>query len=174
MESLYNEIRIEIFKFVNTPNSLALTDRKWYAISRDPHARAEWLIYKYGRAHALFHAVRLGNGFITEDVVQALLTRNAIISRYFIQRLLMHFGVDDEKLIGFKIGVNQIDFVRIRAFQKKVYPPWASNLLMPVFIELLNEGYNVLGHNLAVKGNDMELFILLSTDPLAINNDPQI
>src|SRR3954447_21712338 len=106
MESLYDEIRIKIFKFVYTPISLALTNRKWYAISQDPHARAEWLIYKYGRAHALFHAVKLGNGFITEDVVQALLAKNAIISRYFIQRLLMHFGVYDEKLIEFEIEYN--------------------------------------------------------------------
>ena len=87
MQPIYDEIRTEIFKFLNTPISLALTNCKWYAISQDPHTRAEWLIYKYGRAHALFHAVRLGSGFITEDVVQALLARNAIISRYFIQRL---------------------------------------------------------------------------------------
>src|SRR3954462_8265906 len=113
MESLYNEIRIEIFKFVNTPNSLALTDRKWYNISQDPHARAEWLIYKYGRAHALFHAVRLGNYFITEEVVQALLARNAIISRFFIQRLLMHFGYN-ENLIELRID-RQIDVDRIQA-----------------------------------------------------------
>src|SRR4051812_9421410 len=157
MESLYNEIRIEILKFVNTPISLALANRTWYSISQDPHARAEWLIYKYGRAHALFHAVRLGNGFITKDVVQALLARNAIISRYFIQWLLMHFGVYDEKLIEFKIGtsVSQIDFDRIRAFQKKVHPLWASNLPVPVFIELITEGYNILkDNNLAAKGND--------------------
>src|SRR3954463_16712273 len=119
MDSLHVELKIEIFKHIDIPFSLILTNRSWYLISQDSYTRANWLIYKYGRAHALFHAVRLGNGFITEDVVQALLTRNAIISRYFIQRLLMHFGVDDEKLIGFKIGVNQIDFVRIRAFQKK-------------------------------------------------------
>src|ERR1044071_3425000 len=118
MWSLCGELRIEIFKLVDKPISLSLTNRKWYAISQDPHARAEWLIYKYGRAHALFHAVKLGEGFITEDVVQALLARNAILSRYFIQRLLMHFGKYDEKLIEFEIeyNVNQND----RAFQKKL------------------------------------------------------
>src|SRR4051812_25950412 len=105
MEALSNEIRIEIFKFGNT-TSLSMTNHKWYAISQDPHARAEWLIYKYGRAHALFHAVRLGGSFITEDVVQTLLAKGAIISRYFIQRLLMHFGSYDEKLIELKIKHN--------------------------------------------------------------------
>src|SRR3954452_20571890 len=103
MQSLHDEIGIEIFEFVNTPISLLITNRKWYAISQDPHTRAEWLIYKYGKAHALFHAVRLGSGFITVDVVQALLAKSAIISRYFIQRLLMHFGAYDEKLIELQI-----------------------------------------------------------------------
>src|ERR1051325_11389870 len=112
MMPLSDELRVEIFKYLNTPISLALTNRKWYAISQDPHARAEWLIYKYGRAHVLFHAVRLGEGFITEDVVQALLARNAILSRYFIQRLLMQFGSFDERLIELKIehNVNSVAF----------------------------------------------------------------
>ena len=160
MQSIYDEIRIEIFKFLNTPISLVLTNHKWYSISQDPQARAEWLIYKYGRAHALFHAVRLDSGFITENVVQALLARNAIISRYFIQRLLMHFGKYDEKLIEFEIehNVNQINFDRIHS-------PWASNLPLQIFTRLLTEGYIILNDNLATRGNDMELFYLLSRDP---------
>src|ERR1043166_3658831 len=177
MEFLYNELRIEIFKFVDKPISLALADRKWYSISQDPHARAEWLIYKYGRAHALFHAVRLGGSFITEDVIQALIARNAIISRYFIQRLLMHFGKYDEKLIELKIehNVNQIDFDRIRAFQKKLHSPWASSLSLLVFTRLMTEGYNNLNdNNFTTKGNDMELFHFLCAGPLVINYAPQI
>ncbi|RGB40231.1 hypothetical protein C1646_753605, partial [Rhizophagus diaphanus] len=127
MQSLLHEIRSEIFKFIDTPISFILTDRKWYAVSQDPHARGEWLIYKYGRSHALFHDVRLGNDFLTLDVVQALLARNALISRYFIQRLLMQFGSYDDKLIERKIqhNVNQIDFDRIRDFKNKLRSPWA-------------------------------------------------
>src|SRR4051812_41841858 len=127
MQSLYNELRFRIFQFVDTPISLALTDRAWYSVSRDPQSRADWLIYKYGRAQAFFHSVRLGNSFLTVDVIKALLAKNAIISRYFLQRLLMHFGSYDEKLIELKIehNVNQIDFDRIRAFQKKLSSPWA-------------------------------------------------
>jgi hypothetical protein len=161
MQSIHDEIRIEIFKFVKTPISLVLSNRKWYVISQDPQARAEWLIYKYGRAYALFHAVRLGGGFITEDVVQALLARNAIISRYFIQRLLMHFGKYDERLIEFEIQHN-VNINRIRAFQEKLHSPWASNLPLPILTKLMTEGYNILNdNNLAVKGNDMEKFNLL-------------
>jgi hypothetical protein len=173
MESLYNELRIEIFKFVDTPISLALTNKKWYAISQDPQSRADWLIYKYGHAHALFHAVRLGNSFLTSEVLHSLLNKNAIISRYFIQRLLMHFGPYDEKLIELKIehNVNQVDFDRIRTFQKKISSPWpwASNLPLPIFTKLITAGYN----NLVIKGNDMELFHFLSAGPLVINQAPQ-
>src|ERR1044072_3122225 len=103
MELLYDELSIEIFKYNATPINLSVTNKKWYNISRDHHARAKWIIYKYGKAHALFHAVRLGNSFITEEVIQALLSKDVILSRYFIQRLLMHFGTYDEKLIKLKV-----------------------------------------------------------------------
>ena len=56
MQSLSDELDISIFKFVTTPISLAVSCNKWHRISLDPHARAEWLIYKYGKSHALFHA----------------------------------------------------------------------------------------------------------------------
>src|SRR4051812_14192533 len=174
MQFLPNEIRSEIFKFIDTPISLILSDRKWYAISQNPHDRAKWLNYKYGRSHALFHSVRLGD-FLTVDVVQALLSRNAIISRYFIQRLLMHFGPYDEKLIELKIqhNVNQIDLDGIRAFQKKLRFPWASNLPLPIFTKLITEGFNLFGHDFVIKGNDMELFHFLSAGPLVINDAHQ-
>ena len=171
-----NEIRIGIFKFVTTPISLILTSHQWHSTSKDPHAKAEWLIYKYGPSHAFFHAVKLGNNFITEDVVQALLSRGATLSRYFVQRLLMHFGTYDERLIELKIehNVNQIDFDRIRAFQKKLKWPWGSNLPLSVFTKLITEGFNILkDHDLATKGNDMELFNFLSAGPLVINQAPQ-
>src|SRR5581483_3310004 len=161
MQTLY-ELNVDIFRFVTTPISLILTNRQWYTISKDAHARAEWLINKYGRAHALFHAVRLGNSFITQEVVQALLARKAIMSRYFIQRLLMHFGSYDEKSIELQTELN---------IQKKL---WASNLPLPVFTKFITEGYNILNdRNLVAKGNDMELFHFLSAGPLVINHAPQ-
>lgn len=48
MESLYGELKVEIFRYVFTPMSLVLLNRNWYSMSQDPHARAEWIIYKYG------------------------------------------------------------------------------------------------------------------------------
>ena len=52
-----------------------------------------------------------------------------------------YFGTYDEKLIELKIehNVNQIDFDRIRAFQKKLKSPWASNLPLPIFTKLVIE-----------------------------------
>lgn len=123
MQSLYYELRIIIFKYVDTPISLILTDRKWYAITQDPYARAEWLIYKYGKTHAIFHAVRLGSDFITVGLVRNLLVRNAIISRYFIQRLLMSIGSEGKKLIEIrnKHNANQVDFDNSTwSLQKKI------------------------------------------------------
>ncbi len=62
--------------------------------------------YKFGRAHAFFHAVRPGKGFITVEVIQSLLSKNAMVSRYFIQRLLLNFGSYDERLIRIRAEYN--------------------------------------------------------------------
>ena len=78
---LLNGFRIAVFKYVPSPISLILTSK----------------------SHALFHAVRYGNGFITEEVIQALLSNGVTLSRYFVQRSLMHFGTYDERLIELKI-----------------------------------------------------------------------
>ncbi|GES79587.1 hypothetical protein GLOIN_2v1595045 [Rhizophagus clarus] len=88
----------------------------------------------------------------------------------------MHFGNYDEKLIELKIehNVNQVDFDRIRAFQRKLQIPWASNLSLPIFTKLITEGCVILNdQELATKGNDMELFHFLSAGPLVINFAPQ-
>ena len=142
------EIKINIFKYVNYPLNLALTCRNWSIIAKDPYAKTEWLIIHYGKAHALFHAVRLGPTFIDITVCQILITRKVIISRYFVQRLLMHFGKYDQKLIKLKIEhyVGQLDADRIRAFQQKIKSPWASNLPITVFTYLLDEGYKQLSN----------------------------
>uniref|UniRef100_U9U891 Uncharacterized protein n=1 Tax=Rhizophagus irregularis (strain DAOM 181602 / DAOM 197198 / MUCL 43194) TaxID=747089 RepID=U9U891_RHIID len=98
METLCNELKVEIFRYVFTPIALVLLNCNWHSTFQDPHVRAEWIIYKYGRAHALFHAIRLGNHFVTVEVVQ-ILAKKAIILRYFMQRLMIQFGTYDPKLI---------------------------------------------------------------------------
>ena len=141
MNVLYNELRVEVFKYTKTPISLLLTNRDWYALSKDPHVRAEWLIYKYGKAHALFHAIRLAGTFTTLDVIRSLLAKNVIVSRYFIQRLLMQFGCFDQKLIDLKLmySANQANFDKLVEIKNAVRLPWASKLPLPIFNHLITE-----------------------------------
>jgi hypothetical protein len=167
MESLCCELKTEIFRYVSTPISLILINRNWYFTSQDSHARAEWIIYKYGRAHALFHAIRLGNNFVTVEVVQVLLAKKAIMSRYFIQRLMMQYGTYDPKLIEMKNKYN----INIDVPKNK---PWASDLSLPVFTKLIAEANNELKTDIAVRGNDLELFHYLTAGTHAINRAPPI
>uniref|UniRef100_U9UQK5 Uncharacterized protein n=1 Tax=Rhizophagus irregularis (strain DAOM 181602 / DAOM 197198 / MUCL 43194) TaxID=747089 RepID=U9UQK5_RHIID len=106
MKILY-EIKIVIFKYVENPISLALANRAWYTIFHDPHARSEWLLNKYGRAHALFHAVRLGRNFLTLDVIKCLMAKKAILSRYFVQRLMLQCGGCDGRLLELRNTLNK-------------------------------------------------------------------
>ena len=64
LQSFEDEIKTNVFKYVDSPINLALTCRSWSIISKDAYAKTEWLLVHYGRAHALFHAVRLGPTFI--------------------------------------------------------------------------------------------------------------
>src|SRR4051794_21463072 len=173
-QNFEDEIKKNIFKYVNSPLNLALTCRNWSVIAKDPYSKAKWLIVRYGKDHALFHAVRLGPTFIDIPVCQTLIARKVIISRYFVQRLLMHFGKYNQKLIELKLehNVGQLDADKIRAFQQKNKLPWASNLPITVFKHLLDEGYKRLfnaNEDLPSKGNDMKLFHFLSVGPHVIN-----
>ncbi|CAG8716548.1 1181_t:CDS:2, partial [Funneliformis mosseae] len=69
-ENIVDEVKINFFKNVENPINLALSSRSWARIAEDP----------------------LGPSFIDVAVCQDLFARKVIISRYFIQRLLMHFG----------------------------------------------------------------------------------
>jgi hypothetical protein len=147
-------------KYVIFPINLALTCRDWLIIVKDPYARTEWLIENYGKSHALFHAVRLGPTFIDIPLCQTLIARKVITSRYFIQRLLMHFERYDQKLIELKIEHN-VGLDAIQNFQQKRKTPLASNLSIFVFTYLLDERYKQLSNTnkeLLSKGNDINCF----------------
>ena len=72
-----------MMKCILKKNNLALTCRNWSVIAKDPYAKTEWLIVHYGKAHALFHAVRLGPSFIDIPVCQTL------TSQYYMEDLLL-------------------------------------------------------------------------------------
>lgn len=171
MQYIEDEIKIKIFKYVEYPLNLSLTCRSWSVISKDPYAKTEWLLVHYGKAHALYHAVRLGSTFIDIPVCQSLIARKIIISKYFIQRLLMHFGSYDSKLIQFEIehNVGQLDVDRIRAFQQKIKSIWTNDdLLMTALTYLLLDKRHA--EDLYSKGNDMELFHFLTAVFHVINH----
>ncbi|CAJ0648939.1 4310_t:CDS:2, partial [Entrophospora sp. SA101] len=58
----------------------------------------------------------------------------ANLSRYFIQRLLLQYGQEDEGLIKLRLQGNNND----KAFQKGIKTPWSSDIPMDVDIEVEN------------------------------------
>ncbi|PKY19790.1 hypothetical protein RhiirB3_432937 [Rhizophagus irregularis] len=57
-ENFVDEIKINIFKYVNHPLNLALTCRKWSIVVKDPYAKTEWLIY-FGNNKKLFSSDKI-------------------------------------------------------------------------------------------------------------------
>jgi hypothetical protein len=115
---------MNIFKYVNSPMNLDLTCQNLSVIVKNPY---ELLIICYGgKAHILFHAIIRFPTFINISVCQNLIAGNVMISRYFIQRLLMHFGKYDQRLTDLKIDYDEYDVEhdnssRIRILQQF---PW--------------------------------------------------
>ncbi|CAG8713914.1 15315_t:CDS:2 [Cetraspora pellucida] len=165
---LVDEISIQIFQYVESPLNLMLTCRHWYKISIDQQARAKWIIYKYGHAHALFYAIKFGQNFINLAVVRAIIANKAIISRYFVQRLLLHFGKFDKDLVALKMEYNNNSGrANNNSFQQNI--PWANDLGTTVFLYILRVAAEQFGESrLPLKGNDMELFHFLSAGPYAL------
>ncbi|CAG8663932.1 16985_t:CDS:2, partial [Cetraspora pellucida] len=141
-------IKTRIFKHIKYPKALIVTCKDWHEIAKNSDAKAEWIIQNYTREHALFHAVRLGPLFLDEPTAKAIITKGAILSRYFIQRLLNSFGKYDQKLMEQKIAhnVKQIDTEQIKSLQKKARTPWATEWALPdvrIVIERLLELINI-------------------------------
>ncbi|CAB5378502.1 unnamed protein product [Rhizophagus irregularis] len=141
MQYIGDEIKINIFKYVNYPLNLALTCRNWSVFIKNPYAKSEWLIVNYGKAHSLFYAINLGPTFIDIAVCQTLIARDIIVfTRYFTQRLI-------QLKIEYNDNINQIGADRLS---------YVSNLPVSVFIYLFNEGYKQLStKNLTSKCNDI-------------------
>ena len=129
------------------PLNLTLTCRKWFIITNGPYAKTEWLIIHYGKAHAIFYALRLSPTFIDTSICQ-----NDIVT------VLTHLGYDQQLL---EHNVCQLDAVRIHALQS---PCWIGNLptiMMSVFTHLLDEKYKQFydkDKDLTPKENDLVHF----------------
>src|SRR5438105_271441 len=86
LDGLATELKVEVILHLSNPTSLAKCSREWNHIVNSPATKSMWLIGRYGKTHALFHAVRMGEPFINVDVVECLFAQKAHLSRYFIQR----------------------------------------------------------------------------------------
>ncbi|CAG8775830.1 12554_t:CDS:2, partial [Cetraspora pellucida] len=123
------ETMINIFIHVESPKNLATSCKQWSIIARDHHAKAEWIIHKFGLAHCLFHSIRLGSTFINVAVAQTIILKGGILSRYLIQWL-----INDKKT------------------------SWVKNLSPDIFMFLLNKAYDTFKDDLYQNGNDMKDF----------------
>ena len=76
----------------------------------------------------------------------------------------MHFGPTDQKLIELReeYNVNQVD-------RRNLHASWPSNLSALIFAKIITEASNILkDQDLAIKGNDMELFHFYPPIPLIL------
>src|SRR5437763_1975649 len=89
------ELQVEIILELSNPTPLARCARHWYVIVNTPFVKAKWLIRRHGKAHALFHAVRMSEPFINVDVVECLFAQKAHLSRYFVQERIFGIGKSD-------------------------------------------------------------------------------
>ncbi|RIA80641.1 hypothetical protein C1645_838327 [Glomus cerebriforme] len=151
MENFEKTIKINIFKYVDNPMNLVLSCRTWSDVAKDFRAKAEWLLNQYGKIDAFFHAVRFGPPFIDIDVCRVLVSRNAIFSGYFIDKLLKHFGSRDPKLCAFEEEYNVNQF--------EIESPWASNLPLSVFKYLMEEGHERANYDSSINERVMKLFL---------------
>ncbi|CAG8638339.1 11093_t:CDS:2 [Paraglomus brasilianum] len=126
------ELKVEIASYLEKPYLLGCCSREWYSVVNSPHTKYRWLLNKYGRVHALFHAVRIGEPLLNISVIELVL-KNSLISRYLVQRLKLVYGKHClwgnnisnnvyERIINFKEGYrndNHNDMHSIRQVLKK-------------------------------------------------------
>ncbi|CAG8464906.1 5063_t:CDS:2 [Scutellospora calospora] len=149
-----NEILCYIFKYNRDLLNTMLTCKKFNNII-DHQFKADWIIYHYGKLHVLFYAIILPK-FIDMKTVKSIVKKGGIISRYFMQKLLIAFGKEDsvlheQKLIGNPDMKKEIN--------------WCNDLSVSIFCYLLDEAMKLYDNDLYLKGNDMELFHFLTGGP---------
>ena len=69
---LDHEVIVIIISYLENPLSLAICSHGWYDLVYSSDAKSTWLLRQYGKTHALFHAVRIGDSFINSEVVELL------------------------------------------------------------------------------------------------------
>lgn len=173
MNKLPVESKQYIFIIMSEPASLAEVSKEWNEISNDTIVRARWLVYHYGKPHALFYAFKRGSHFLNEKVLDSIFAIGVIPSRYFVQRMMLSFGNEDSDLIMLKIE-SQIPNI-IAGNVSFDYPAkkqkWVSEAHHKVVFRIINKAIEMYGiENCKIRGNDMELFHFLSGGPFTLSN----
>ncbi|CAG8600348.1 3914_t:CDS:1 [Paraglomus brasilianum] len=91
LNNLPKELKVEIASYIPNPFFLGCCSRDWYNVVNSAPTQYKWILNKYGRIHALFHAVRIGKPLLNSEVAKLLL-KYSHISRHFIQRLKLSYG----------------------------------------------------------------------------------
>ncbi|RIB21974.1 hypothetical protein C2G38_2175156 [Gigaspora rosea] len=166
--ALPTEMLIYIFKRVRSPKNLILSCKRVARISQDPQVKAAWIIYQFGAAHCLSHAINLGPTFLDVTVAQAIITQGGLLSRNFVQHPYMNFGAYDNKLIELNVA-HSVDSSQS---QKSQNIPWSSNLSIDVYLFLLKAASEIYMPDLCLKGNDMKLFHFYTRGSQTIHYSP--
>ncbi|RIA92687.1 hypothetical protein C1645_874604 [Glomus cerebriforme] len=98
MQNLIHEIKLNIFKYVLFPLNLILTCRNWYIVTKDPHAKLEWLTESYQRSFVSYNAAKLGPPFFDTNLCRTFITKKISFARIFVPRLKNHYK-NHQKLI---------------------------------------------------------------------------
>ncbi|CAG8750283.1 17079_t:CDS:1, partial [Cetraspora pellucida] len=146
-----DEILIHVFKYIKPLIYVILTCKTFLNVTKDSYFRTLWIFSQYGKPHALFYAVKLGPKFINIDIAK-MISEKTEISRYFIQRLCLAFGLIDHKLLGYKGGIPILPQMNLTL--KK----WGYDLPLDIYIYFLTKANSLYKENFLLKGNDLELF----------------
>ncbi|CAG8666616.1 14749_t:CDS:1 [Acaulospora morrowiae] len=140
LDLLANELLLKIFTFLHRPAAFSLTCRTLHYVSKDPYARAAYLIRKYGTRLAIFYAIRNHAKIVTKETAEALISSGAIVSRNLAQRLIKDY-----------LERQPSEYFRCC---------WTSKLAFGAYLALLQRAYTLYGENLWAKDamDDWEQF----------------
>ncbi|KAI9333917.1 hypothetical protein DFJ73DRAFT_764208 [Zopfochytrium polystomum] len=128
-----HEVWTRVFSHLDvaSPHQFSLVSRKFRAISGDPHARAAWLVSRYGKPLALYFAFRAHRGVLSTEVGKLMIAAGCGLPRFLVQL------VDKE--------YHRLDRTR--------RPVSAA-----IFVFFITMGFKVYGYNADFKEDDVARF----------------
>ena len=122
-----------IFSFLPTraPAKFALVSKRFHAISKLPYAKSLWLIERFGRTYALYHAIRIG-AIIDGPTLDSLLDGGrAHVSRYWFQVFISAYFKKHPKGISRKFAMaDKLPFTAYAAIVAKAHAVYGAEMAM--------------------------------------------